>query len=99
VSIVCRSQVISVYSLVINGGLSISAARGVLNRKLRRRSIARPRFPISVPDIHYLSITHHSIVISVFSIVDYGGIAISSARGPPRPEVTSPNDGATMVSY
>jgi hypothetical protein len=41
-------NVISDFSGIINGGLSISTARGVANRKLRRHSIVQTRFVIRV---------------------------------------------------
>jgi hypothetical protein len=46
---------------------------------------------------HYLSGTHPLKVTPIFSIVDYGGISISTARGRLTPEVTSPVDRATTV--
>jgi hypothetical protein len=48
---------------------------------------------------YYLSGTHSLKVISVFLIVDYGGISISTVRGRLTPEVTSPVDRATTVFY
>jgi hypothetical protein len=48
---------------------------------------------------YYLSGMHGLKVTPIFIIVDYGGISISTARGRPRPEVTSPVDRATTVFY
>jgi hypothetical protein len=49
--------------------------------------------------IHFLSSRRHSVVIIDFWIFQYGEIAFSTARKRPRPEVTSSNDTATMISY
>jgi hypothetical protein len=48
---------------------------------------------------YYLSGMHSLKVTPIFLIVDFGGMSISTARGRPRPEVTSPVDRATTVFY
>jgi hypothetical protein len=48
---------------------------------------------------HLLSSGRHLVVKINFWIFHYGENAISTARGRSRPEVTSSNDTATMVSY
>jgi hypothetical protein len=98
-SVVNRSQVICDFSTVKHGGLSLSAARGH----------ARPKVtsPLDSSTTVFFSCSIHIScfnklrfkVILVFLIVDYGGMSISSAKRRLRPEVTSPVDGATMVSY
>jgi hypothetical protein len=98
-SIVYLSQVIRVFHRPIMAVCRLRPQGGVLNRKLRHRSKARPRFFLLVFDTHYLSGRRHSVVVSVFWIFYYGGIAISTARGRARPEVTSPVNRVTMVSY
>jgi hypothetical protein len=54
--------------------------RGIVNRKLRRHSIAQPRFPISV---QFTLFFWHAPFESCtyFFIFDYGGMSISTARG------------------
>jgi hypothetical protein len=72
---------------------------GVANRKLRRHSIVRPRFPISV---QYILLVWHAQFESCtyfFLIVDYSGISISTARGHLTPDMTSPVDRATTIFY
>jgi hypothetical protein len=46
---------------------------------------------------YYLSGMHSLKVTSIFLIVDYGGMSISTARGRLTPEVTSPVDRVTTV--
>jgi hypothetical protein len=41
---------------------------------------------------------HHSVVVSVSWIIQYGEIAISTAKVRPTPEISSPNDKLTMAS-
>jgi hypothetical protein len=54
---------------------------GVPNRMLRRRSIVRPKFSIKC-SIYTFGLTHTiQQFYPLFSLVDYGGIATSSARG------------------
>jgi hypothetical protein len=94
-SIVYRSQLIYAFSAVSSGGLSISAAWG-------RLKVTSP-FDSSTTVFYYCSI-HFTCptctirkLYSFFSIVDHGGMSISTARGRLRPEKTPPVDRATMV--
>jgi hypothetical protein len=68
-----------------------------LNQKILRRSIVPPRFFISIPYTFFVWQALFGSYIRFF-ILFYGEIAILTARGRLRPEVTSPKDIAIMVS-
>jgi hypothetical protein len=52
-----------------------------------------------VCNTRFVSIVYRSQVTSVFSLVINGGSSISTARRHNEPEVTSPIDSLTTVSY
>jgi hypothetical protein len=54
---------------------------------------------LCVCSTHYLSNMHRFKVLHVFMVVFCGVMSISTGSGRLRPEVTSPVDGMTMVSY
>jgi hypothetical protein len=94
-----RSLVISVFWEVSSGRLRISTAKG--RRKLEVKSQFDKFYHgfLLVFNTYYLYGMHRLKVAPIFTIVDYGGMSISTARGRLMPEVPSPVDRATTVFY
>jgi hypothetical protein len=65
------------FSLVNIGGLSTLAAKGVINRKLRRRSIVLPRFPVTV---YYTLVVYQAPFGSYISFFAFSIMAKSRFR-------------------
>jgi hypothetical protein len=96
------SQVICMFSIIKNGSLPILGVRGCLEPEVTSPLDSSTMVFLLMFNTHYSSCTHHSIVITDFLIVNCGGMSISFTvhlRAYWRPEVTSPVDNATMVSY
>jgi hypothetical protein len=92
-SMAYSSQVLCVFSLVVNGGLSISAAS---RRPKPEETSSNDRVTTNTC---FASTVRRSPVLCVSSLVFNGGLSISAARRRLEPEVASPFDSSTTISY